>query len=55
MKTIKNLLSLSFLVIITYSCEPEELPNENNQLNFPINELASGDKDDDVEDRKGNN
>lgn len=55
MKTIKNLLSLSFLILITYSCEPEELPNENNQLNIPNNVSAHGDQDDDVEDRKGNN
>ena len=31
MKTIKNLLSLGFLILITYSCEPEILP-EPNQL-----------------------
>lgn len=55
MKTIKILLSLSFLVIITYSCEPEEIPIKNNQLNISINELAHGDKGDKVEDRKGNN
>lgn len=29
MKTIKNLLSLSFLILLTYSCEPEELPQTN--------------------------
>lgn len=38
MKIIKNFLSLSFLILIAYSCEPEKLP-ENNLLT--INNISS--------------
>jgi len=51
MKTFKNLLSLTFLILITYSCEPEKLP-EDKALN-PTNISAdTGDDADEVEDRK---
>lgn len=51
MKTFKNLLSLTFLILIAYSCEPEELP-EDKTLN-PTNISAdTGDQDDEEEDRK---
>lgn len=53
MKTFKNLLSLTFLILIAYSCEPEELPTEKNKLKTTNNISAhTGDKDDEVEDRK---
>lgn len=51
MKTFKNLLSLTFLILIAYSCEPEELP-ENKTSNHTNISADSGDQDDEVEDRK---
>ena len=51
MKTIKNSLMLIALVLTSYSCEPEKLP-ENTTVN-PINISAdNGNTDDEVEDRK---
>ena len=45
MKTIKNLLSLSFLILITYSCEPEILP-EPNQLTIDNLSAETGNQKD---------
>lgn len=53
MKTIKNLLSLSFLILITYSCEPDELP-EINYMTIGNVSADTGNQGDVVEDRKGN-
>lgn len=53
MKIIRNLLLLSSILLISYSCEPEDLPDDS--LDSPTNISAHGDQDDDVEDRKGNN
>lgn len=53
MKTIKNLLSLSFLVLITYSCEPEELPEINNKTIDNVS-ADTGNQGDVEKDRKGN-
>lgn len=53
MKNIKNLLSLTFLILIAYSCEPEALPDTTITKNKDI--LAdTGDQADVREDRKGN-
>ncbi|WP_417888067.1 hypothetical protein [Zunongwangia sp.] len=54
MKTFKNLLSLTFITLLAYSCEPEELPN-NTSLQQDIITADTGDQDDEVVDRKGNN
>lgn len=53
MKIIKNLLCLSFLILITYSCEPDELPDINY---MPIENVSAdtGNQGDVEEDRKGN-
>ncbi|MEP6260067.1 MAG: hypothetical protein ABJ092_00710 [Gillisia sp.] len=53
MKTIKNLLSLSFLILLTYSCEPEESPI-NNSRDIDNISADTGDQGDVKEDRKGN-
>ncbi len=52
MKTFKNLLILSIIAMLTYSCEPEEMPQSEAQA--VDNVSANGDSDDEVEDRKGN-
>lgn len=48
MKTLKNLLSLTFLILIAYSCEPEQLPDTKPSINKNIS-AATGDQDDEVE------
>lgn len=53
MKTIKILLSLCFLILLTYSCEPEALPI-NNSDNVHNISADTGDQGDVKEDRKGN-
>lgn len=53
MKTFKNLLSLTFLILIAYSCEPEELPGTTTVKHENIS-AGTGDQDDEVIDRKGN-
>lgn len=59
MKTIKNLLSIAFLLIVAYSCEPEEIP-ENDNLTEAQNikdmdgeniSADTGDTDNEVDDR----
>ncbi|MEO2070907.1 hypothetical protein INR75_19780 [Zunongwangia sp. SCSIO 43204] len=52
MKTFKNLLSLTFITLLAYSCEPEELPN-NTSLQQDIITADTGDQDDEVEERNG--
>ncbi|VVV00916.1 hypothetical protein [Mesonia oceanica] len=54
MKTFKNLLSITFLILIAYSCEPEELPDSSVSDNQNIT-ASTGDQDDEVIDRKDNN
>tara|TARA_R100000789_G_C2963079_1_gene138504 strand:+ start:485 stop:646 length:162 start_codon:yes stop_codon:yes gene_type:complete len=51
MKTLRNLLGVTFFILTAYSCEPEELPQEEilNQTNISAD---TGDKADEVEDRK---
>jgi len=50
MKNFKNLLILSIIALFTYSCEPEEMPQDEAVDNIS----ANGDYDDEVKDRKGN-
>ena len=52
MKTIRNLFCLSFMILSLYSCEPEELPNQNLQMEEVSG--GTGEYGGDVEDRKGN-
>lgn len=53
MKTFKNLLILSIIALFTYSCEPEELP-ENTVMKTNNISAGTGDQGDEVIDRKGN-
>tara|TARA_R110002012_G_scaffold321439_1_gene549199 strand:+ start:1299 stop:1460 length:162 start_codon:yes stop_codon:yes gene_type:complete len=52
MKNFKNLLILSIIALFTYSCEPEEMPQDEVQAVDNIS--ANGESDDEVKDRKGN-
>ncbi|MEO2071148.1 MAG: hypothetical protein ABGW99_07375 [Zunongwangia sp.] len=51
MKTLKNLMSVAFLILIAYSCEPEELPDTSVIENQKIT-AGTGDQDDEVVERK---
>ncbi|EIJ37110.1 MULTISPECIES: hypothetical protein [Flavobacteriaceae] len=53
MKTFKNLLCVTFLILIAYSCEPEELPDNSISENQKIT-ASTGDQDDEVVERKEN-
>lgn len=53
MKIFKNFFPLLFLLLIAYSCEPEELP-ENTIENVENISANTGDQGQEVEDRKGN-
>jgi|TARA_R100000501_G_C2626844_1_gene120625 hypothetical protein len=52
MKTFKNLSILSIIVLLTYSCEPEELP-ENTSMEIEDITVATGDQAEEEEKRKG--
>ncbi|MDR5591098.1 hypothetical protein [Christiangramia sp. SM2212] len=52
MKTFKNLLILSIIILFSYSCEPEEMPQD--EVTAVDNISATGDSKDEVKDRKGN-
>lgn len=53
MKSLKNLMSAAFLILIAYSCEPEELPDSSVIENQKIT-AGTGDQNDKVIDRKDN-
>ncbi|MDT0641587.1 hypothetical protein RM553_01965 [Zunongwangia sp. F363] len=48
MKTFKNLLSLTLIVLVAYSCEPEELPETTTSIHKNIS-ADTGDQDYEVE------
>jgi hypothetical protein len=51
MKTFKNLLILSIIAVFTYSCEPEELP-ENTTMEIEYITAGTGDQAEEEETRK---
>lgn len=54
MKNFKNLICLIFIAVLAYSCEPEELPDNQN---MEVNDITANTDEydgDDVTDRKGN-
>lgn len=51
MKILKISLSVFFLSIFLYSCEPEELPLQ--ETSFPTINGDTGDQEDPIEERKG--
>ena len=53
MRTLTHFLSLTCLMAITYSCEPEELPADNT-INQKEIRADKGSDDAEIEDRKGN-
>lgn len=51
MKILKMSLSIFFLSIFLYSCEPEDIPIEENS--FPTINGETGDQEDPIEEKKG--